>query len=596
MRKAIRLFSVFVLIGLLAGLCSVPAAAGSPEELYSLVLKEYQSALALPDRTARVYALRRCILRLQEVMREDSGKISDRCLYLVGQAHHRIHDDNQSSEDYKSAVESYTALAAKYPESPLADDAHLLLGVLFERTDPSRAYAEYSKVIESYPKGDMRQRAERMAAEVAKRIGKVQKSLPTEVVAAPSPRTAESVPPQKGPSVARLEKVQHWSCEEFTRVVLYTSAPVSYEQEAYSSDPQAKKPGTVRVALTGCSINPRLGTRLPVRDDFVQSVRVARKGPDLVQVELQSSSIETYRVFALNDPFRIVVDVRGKRTEEPSTAPVRVAQANDSPPAPSKKADEPSTVRNLQADKACSATLAKQLALEVKRIVIDPGHGGKDNGASSASGSSEKDITLMLAKELKGVLEKRLDCEVILTRTRDRFLSLEERTAFANSHKADLFVSIHTNGHEDRSLCGIETYFLNLSSDKESARVAAVENASSTKAMSDLQAILRDLMLNTKLNESARLAESVQNRVVTGLRAGNYEGIRDLGTKQAPFYVLLGAEMPSILIETGFISNEREELRLKDKRFQEDITNGIAAGIEAYIRQMRGFAKAGDRQ
>ena len=252
-------------------------------------------------------------------------------------------------------------------------------------------------------------------------------------------------------------------------------------------------------------------------------------------------------------------------TKKPQSATAR--KAKDVPPQPG------------------SPTLAQQLGLGVGRIVLDPGHGGKDAGAISFSGLREKDIVLKVAKTLKGVLERETGCQVLLTRTTDRFLSLEERTAFANAKKADVFISIHANASENRSVNGLETYFLNMASDPQAARLAALENASSHKRMSDLQSILKDLVLKSKTNESSRLAHDVQNRIVTRLRE-RYKDVRDLGVKQAPFLVLVGAEMPSILVETAFLSNEQEELRLADQTFQDTLSRGIAAGVASYIQQL----------
>ena len=239
-------------------------------------------------------------------------------------------------------------------------------------------------------------------------------------------------------------------------------------------------------------------------------------------------------------------------------------------------------------------SLAKQLALGVKRIVIDPGHGGKDCGAISCHHLAEKEITLAVAKALKVELEARLGCKVILTRTRDQFLSLEERTRIANTAKADLFISIHTNAHVDRTLAGIETFSLNFAKDQESARVAALENAPSRRSMSDLKALLEKLVLTTKIKESAALAGQVQRNIVAKLRAKG-DKVRDLGVKQAPFHVLLGAEMPSVLIETGFITNQVEENRLKTRQFQQNLVKGITAGVESYLMETKKVAKAGDR-
>jgi N-acetylmuramoyl-L-alanine amidase len=230
-------------------------------------------------------------------------------------------------------------------------------------------------------------------------------------------------------------------------------------------------------------------------------------------------------------------------------------------------------------------SLAKQLALGVKRVVIDPGHGGKDFGAPGyLKGVHEKKVVLQVARKLAQKIREELKLEAVLTRNSDRFLTLEERTAFANTQGADLFISIHTNANRDRRAYGIETYFLNLATDEEAIRVAAMENATSTKNISDLQKILYDLMQNAKINESSRLAAYVQGSVVGHLKENRYERIKSKGVKQAPFYVLLGAQMPSILIEASFISNPRECKRLADPKFQDRLAAGVVQGIRNYIK------------
>jgi N-acetylmuramoyl-L-alanine amidase len=162
---------------------------------------------------------------------------------------------------------------------------------------------------------------------------------------------------------------------------------------------------------------------------------------------------------------------------------------------------------------------------------------------------------------------------------------LEERTALANTQKADLFISIHTNAHKSRRVYGISTYILNVATDEEAARVAAFENAVSTKRISDLEKILNELMLTSKINESSRLAHAVQGGLSKDLHR-NYRNIKDLGVKEAPFYVLIGAQMPSIMVETSFITNKREEKRLASSAYQDAIVEGIVDGIRAYIKQI----------
>lgn len=182
-------------------------------------------------------------------------------------------------------------------------------------------------------------------------------------------------------------------------------------------------------------------------------------------------------------------------------------------------------------------------------------------------------------------LIKLLGCRVVLTRTRDTFVPLEARTAFANTHDADLFISIHVNAAPSHRLSGIETYFLNLASDEESMRVAARENATTTRSISDLQVILNDLMLNSKINESNRLARAVHGGLIRKIRRTYH--VRDLRVKQAPFYVLIGARMPSILIEVGFITHPTENRRLANARYRQRLAEALAAGVAAYARQLK---------
>ena len=210
-------------------------------------------------------------------------------------------------------------------------------------------------------------------------------------------------------------------------------------------------------------------------------------------------------------------------------------------------------------------------------------HGGKDPGAM-ANQMLEKDIVLKIAQKLKPKLEHLLNCEVILTRNDDSYLSLEERTAIANTEEADLFVSLHLNAHPSEDSRGLETYFLNLSTNAEAMRVAAMENATSTHQISDLEGILSDILKNSKIDESSRLAERVHTTILSGLNGKQFGEIKNLGVKQAPFYVLIGAQMPSILLEIAFISNKDEAENLKNPYYLETVASQIANGISAYVK------------
>lgn len=214
-------------------------------------------------------------------------------------------------------------------------------------------------------------------------------------------------------------------------------------------------------------------------------------------------------------------------------------------------------------------------------VVIDPGHGGKDPGAIGYKGLQEKDVVLRVAKKLETKLKENKKCRVIMTRANDVFIPLEERTAIANAKKADLFISIHANASFNRERSGIETYFLNYASDEDALNVAARENAATKKNLTDLQIILNDLLLNSKINESSLLAGCVQDSLFRGLQK-RYSNVKNLGVKRGPFYVLIGAEMPSILVEISFITNKNEGKYLREENYLDLIVSSIFDGLMRY--------------
>jgi N-acetylmuramoyl-L-alanine amidase len=289
---------------------------------------------------------------------------------------------------------------------------------------------------------------------------------------------------------------------------------------------------------------------------------------------LDINSFGGYKIFHLHDPFRIVVDVQGK--SKGSTKTAKTAPAKKRPVRKGiRKADKPEP----------EVSLAQQLGLNVKRIVIDPGHGGKDPGTYYKGGIKEKDIVLKLAKLVAQKIESQIGCEATLTRKTDRFIPLERRTAIANVQKADLFISLHINAHRKSRISGIETYYLNMATDERAVMVAAMENATSEKNISDLHTILNDLMLNTKISESSRLAHEVQKGMVAKARR-KYKDTKSLGVKQAPFYVLIGAEMPAILLEIGFMTNPTERKRLLSTSYLNSLADGVVSGIDSYVKSI----------
>jgi N-acetylmuramoyl-L-alanine amidase len=235
-----------------------------------------------------------------------------------------------------------------------------------------------------------------------------------------------------------------------------------------------------------------------------------------------------------------------------------------------------------------SQTLIRALGLKLGRVVLDPGHGGHDHGTIGRNGLTEKELVLDIAKRLGGLLEEQLGVEVIYTRTDDTFVPLEERTAMANEQRADLFLSIHANSAPYRSASGVETYYLNLSTSREALDLAARENASSQRSIHDLTSLIQKITTNEKIAESREFASKVQ-LALHGMSSRHNPGAQNRGVKKAPFVVLLGASMPSILTEIGFVSNPREEALLSKPEYRQRIAEGLLLGVKRYAESLSHF-------
>ena len=261
-----------------------------------------------------------------------------------------------------------------------------------------------------------------------------------------------------------------------------------------------------------------------------------------------------------------------------SSAPV----APSAPAAPSVIAGRPLTP---SANSSGKFSVARQLGLGVSRIVIDAGHGGHDPGAS-AFGISEAELVLDVTLRLETMLEQQEGVEVVLTRRTNEYVSLDERTAIANRESADLFLSVHANASANGMARGVETYFLNFALNPQAEAVAARENAASGKTMSSLPSIIKAITLNSKLNESRDFATSIQRSLVRGMRPAN-KTVKDLGVKQAPFMVLIGAAMPSVLAEISFVTNQQEARLLKTPAYRQRIAESLLAGILRYQQSLK---------
>jgi N-acetylmuramoyl-L-alanine amidase len=504
------------------------------------------------ENTRREWML--CIGRFHNAYLEaPNGPLAAQALYLEGVLYHDLHKGLKFYSDLRAARENFEKVVKEFPENPFAVKA--------------------SQELKSM-------RPVRTAPEALARrpVPPPVTPLPSETAAPVPPEIlAESAKPAEGEEgLAVVQDLRHWSNPNYTRVVVYVDRETEFTHRLLKKDPTIEKPPRLYVDLSNSTLGGGKQRSIPINDDLLSDARAARYTLDSVRVVVDIKSFDTYKVFSLRDPFRIVIDVWGRN------GGAAVAQEREEEPLPA-----PPGTAVERSKRVPRGALARQLALGVRRIVIDPGHGGKDFGAPGFfPGVHEKDVVLEIAKRVARKIREDLNIEAILTRSDDRYLTLEERTAFANTRGADLFVSIHTNASRDPRAYGTETYFLNLATDDESIRVAAMENATSTKNISDLHSILNDLLKNAKINESSRMAEVVQTSLVKNLNHRGYDRVKDKGVKQAPFYVLLGARMPSILVETAFISNREECRLLTTTSYQEHLAESIVQGLRSYIREI----------
>ncbi|NWF52565.1 MAG: N-acetylmuramoyl-L-alanine amidase [Nitrospirae bacterium] len=342
-----------------------------------------------------------------------------------------------------------------------------------------------------------------------------------------------------------VKGIRYWSSTDYTRVVIDLSGHVDFTNNCLSN------PDRIYFDLKNASLSKHIKNIFPIENGILKAVRVGQFDSNTVRIVLDLDVIKNLSTFFLENPARLVIDIQG-----------------------------PKIIKRPEVN------------LTKRRIVIDPGHGGHDPGAIGPSGLCEKDVVLDIALKLKKILLEDPLNEVFLTRERDIFIPLEERTAIANNKNADLFISIHANANPRRSAKGIETYLLNWTNDEEAIRVAARENAISFKKMKEmhrqmdvLEMIKNDLMRENKRDESIRLAHYIQRSLTSTLsKSRNRHKRLDHGVKQALFYVLFGAKMPSVLVEVSFISNPEEERLLSDDSYRMHIAKAISEGIDIYMK------------
>lgn len=513
---------------------------------------------------------------------------------------------SQLAAQVTQVLTAFESVVRRFPTSGYADNALFQAASLaemayakFKRSeDLDRALRLYRWLIQEYPTSSLVKRA----------------SVRVNTLVAP--------PVAKR---ATLMKIDRQPLRDLVRVTVELDHEVEYFEQKLTG------PARVFFDLRNVQVIPELRDKvLSYPSDVVNKIRIGRHPDSVVRVVLDLEDVAKHSVFTLYNPFRLVIDaertaaraaamfpplvpatpfsvtsmfgvmpraalVMPERPELPPAPPdplpatgprvlpwpaaVVASTPAPPPPAPSAVPATPS------ANAAGGFSIARQLGLSVSRIVVDPGHGGHDPGVLGR-GLNEATLVLDVALRLEKLLQKDAGVDVVLTRRSDVYVPLEERTEIANRQNADMFLSIHANASRNEEARGIETFFLSFASSADAEAVAARENSASAREMHQLPDLIKAITLNNKLDESRDLATMVQNALVSNLRKSNKD-IRSRGVKKAPFVVLIGAAMPSVLAEISFVSNARELALLKTPAYRQRIAEALYAAVTKYRRSLK---------
>ena len=504
-----------------------------------------------------------------------------------------------TAEDFRAVINRYWSFVRRYPRSGYSDNALWQAATLsaeaFRRfnqeRDKYRAVQLFQWLRDEYPHS-------RLRAQTIAHIGELE-SLAAAAAPEMTPASADTT----------IRAIHREVLPDIVRVTVELDREVPFYQERLDG------PARLFFDLKGTKSVPSLvDATFRYDSDIIRHIRLGRHPNRTTRVVLDLENVARYSVFTLYNPYRIVIDAeREQPTRVAAARDAETAATHDTPVAPTAPpasavapasqiamADRPNApaapsapstpvIAGKPLPPSANSTgkfsVARQLGLGVSRIVIDAGHGGHDPGAS-AFGISEAELVLDVTLRLEKLLQEQPGIDVVLTRRTNDYLSLEARTDIANRESADLFLSIHANASANARASGVETYFLNFALNPQAEAVAARENAASGKTMSSLPSIIKAITLNNKLNESRDFAASIQRSLVQGMRAGN-RSLKDLGVKQAPFMVLIGASMPSVLAEISFVTNAQEARLLKLPRYRQRIAEALLTGILRYQQSLK---------
>ena len=515
--------------------------------------------------------------------------ISPGALFRAAASQEALSDCSHIADEYRQARDLYLKLAQEFPKSALADDALLQAAIIDadHLNQTGEALELLDAIMALYSAGDKTAEAQ---------------TLRNRLTGAPATASAAASTPTDKPVAAQAPArpvVQSLSWNSLSKnsveIVLELSAPAKFSAKLNGSDSKGKNrsgQASLQLALENATVEKDVKKGVNIRGSLFQGMSVSsgKSGETLINFNFQDA--RRFDTRTESNPCRIILRVASGTTQLPPISNSKAGFAQGQPDAqtPAEAQSQP----NLQAQPSVASNnttpavppsprlvrdMARQLGLTVRTVFIDAGHGGRDPGTTH-NNVLERAVSLDVALTLGRLLEAN-GVDVVYSRTADKSVSLRDRTAMANAAGADLFVSIHVNANDDASVQGFETYYLDIASNPEAARLATLENADGEHRLGDMQKMLADVMLNARVDESRHLAQDIQRLAQFRFKRRQYE-TKDNGIKSAPFLVLLGAQMPAVLVEIGYCTNREEATRLLTPKYRMTLAEGLAEGILAY--------------
>ena len=502
-----------------------------------------------------------------------------KAIFTTGDLYEQLYAISRRDKDLDEALEAYRKTANEFKLGRLTDDALYRQGeIFFNRGDYDAALNSFEKILTTLPKGDV-------VAKARSRIPHVRSFVSSryvaEQVSSKKIRNVSHLNKNSSLTVGKkliLKKIKYTVGSDSVRVEVHTNEPVIFSQGRLS------EPERVYINFNDTQLADSVTKNIKIGSRFLKGLRLSQFDKKYTRLVFDLNESNNLKIGVWPEGSKLLIELSDEKIPKMklvSKKNVFVKSKNIASVKKNKSNKDPGKVA-VKASKKGSSLLGNK---KVPLIVIDAGHGGKDLGAKGHKGLREKDVNLSIALRLKDILKSHYNYSVILTRENDIFIPLPGRGKIANDSNADVFISVHANAASRRGAHGIETYYLGSGHSEEAKATAARENGKLVKSVKDnqTQEILASMISTTKINKSSRLASSIQSHLYQSMRK-KYSGIKNLGVKEGPFFVLHDTNMASILVEVGFVTNLREESRLKQSSYLDRLASSIAKGIAKFVQ------------